>query len=1127
MKQPAGPRYAADIQAWLVSQIARQLDLAAGGIDVQQPFFDYGLTSREAVVLSGALSDWLGEPCSPTLAYDYPTIETLAHHLACHEASSAMEPPASTGAAEIQGEPIAVIGVGCRFPGAADPDAYWDLLDRGQDGVRTRPAGRREGSPLPAREGTVPRAGLLEQIDRFDAAFFGIARREAASIDPQQRILLEVAWEALEHAGVAADGLAGTETGVFVGISSFDFAQLQMAGDQELEIYASTGSALSVAANRLSYVLDLRGPSIAIDTACSSSLVAVHQACRSLRSRECRLALAGGVNVLLNGTLTDVFSKSGMLAPDGKCKTFDARADGYVRGEGCGIVVLKRLSEASRHGDAVLAVIRGSAVNHDGRSSGLTAPNGPAQERVIRAALRDAGVSPARISYVETHGTGTSLGDPIEVRALRSVLMEGRPSGRLCRLGAVKTNIGHLEAAAGIAGLIKVVLALRHGVIPRNLHFHSMNPGIALTDTPIRVATERVAWPADPDGRVASVSSFGFGGTNSHVVLEEAPAPADVARFPAPPVLLVLSAKTEGALRELQGRYATMLEANRETDVGDICYTACVGRSHFHHRSAVMAQTRYQLKDRLSRLAAAPVAARPRLNRGTKPAFLFTGEGSQRVGMGRELYETRPVFRDAILHCAEIVKPLLEVPLTDALYPTGAQLSPMDQPAYAQPALFALSHALVELWKSWGIEPAVVMGHGVGEYAAACVAGVFSLEDGLRLACTHGRLAQSVAGTGEMLAVFAEERRVAAALALWRNDVSVAAVNGPRHVVVSGRRAAVRMVGAALAAAGVRTKRLDLPHAFHSPMMDGVLAEMEQAAGAASFSVPRLQMVSTVSGETISEQIASPAYWSLQMRQPVQFATGMRTLHQQGCNVFLEIGAQAILTAAGRRCLPSGAARLLPSMSPTASEAQRLAETLAALYEQGADIDWEEYHRPYPGRRVRLPTYPFQRERHWPDRANAPENSRSSGASGGPADGVVHPLLGHRLADMAALPNTHVWQSDLDLQRLSFLRDHQICGKVVMPHGAYVEMAVRAGEEIFGNGFSHVTKLKLHDALVVSEQRPPIMQVVASIGDGAASLAVYSRGAIGTASPRNWTLHATATIHSESARPLDPGQRPG
>ena len=740
-------------------------------------------------------------------------------------------------------KPIAILSAGCRFPGAKTPELFWSLLRDGVDAIGEVPSQRWDVDALYDPEPATPEkmstrwGGFLEGVDQFEPSFFGISAREAELMDPQQRLLLEVTWEALENAGMAPDGLSGSRTGVFIGISNSDYARLLYGDLSDITAYSATGTCLSVAANRLSYLLNFRGPSIAVDTACSSSLVSVHLACRSLHNGESDLCVAGGVNLILSPEGTITFSQARMMAADGRCKTFDARADGYVRGEGCGIVVLKRLSEALRDNDSIMAVIRGSAVNQDGLTNGLTAPNGPSQQAVIRQALEDAEIQPAEISFVETHGTGTSLGDPIEVRSLATVLMQGRRQDRPCWLGAVKTNLGHLESAAGIASLLKAVLAVQHGRIPPNLHFEQLNPLISIKDTPIAIPTDCTPWTTDgpnPDGhgRLAGISAFGFGGTNCHMIVEEAPvseAPraGDVER---PEHILTLRAKSAAALQAMAGEYEAFLTTHDKTPVADVCYTANTGRSLFAHRLAVSGKSAEQLSRGLAKFVAngdgdgyghVTSCSAPRL------AFLFTGQGSQYVDMARRLYTTQPTFRKAMDRCDEILRPNLRRSLLSVLYPGEGESSPLDETAYTQPALFALEFALSELWKSWGVEPAMAMGHSVGEYVAACIAGVFGLEDGLKLISARARLMQQLPQNGTMVAVLADQARVAPVVEPLAEEVSIAAINGPQQVVISGAKRAVESVVGQLEAEGVKSKTLAVSHAFHSPLMEPMLDEFD------------------------------------------------------------------------------------------------------------------------------------------------------------------------------------------------------------------------------------------------------------------------------------------------------------
>ncbi|PZO17593.1 MAG: short-chain dehydrogenase [Leptolyngbya foveolarum] len=893
--------------------------------------------------------------------------------------------------------------MGCRLPGASNLEDYWRLLSEGEDAIREIPGDRwnvddyYDSTPGVPGKMSTRWGGFLDQVDGFDPAFFSISPREAVRMDPQQRLVMEVAWEALENAGIAPDSLAGSQTGVFVGIGNYDYCRILSKDISQVSAYDGTGNTLSIAANRLSYTLDLRGPSVIVETACSSSLVALHFACASLHSGESDLCLVGGVSLMLSPEPFITYSHARMMAADGRCKTFDASADGYVRGEGCGMVAIKRLSDALAAGDRIAAVIRGSAINQDGLSNGLTAPNGPSQQAVIRKALQNSGIAPAQVSYVEAHGTGTPLGDPIEVKSLKSVLSEGREPENSCWIGSVKTNIGHLEAASGIASMIKVVLALQHQQLPSHLHLKEINPYISLAGTALKIPTQTQSWPSE-SSRIAGVSAFGFGGTNCHVVIEEAHPDFNLASESAderPVHVLTLSAKDKQALVDLAREYRETIATYPNAALPDICFTANTGRSHFEHRLAVPATSISQLQERL--------AAFPKREpdgwvegiapgfRRSKPVFLFTGQGSQYAQMGRELYETQPVFRAAIDQCAQILEAHLEQPLLSVLYPSGdrsdsqtvrsieefssqiekpahpaAKLS-IDETAYTQPALFALEYALVQMWKAWGVEPCAVIGHSVGEYVAACVAGVFSLEAGLKLISARAKLMQALPSGGNMVAVFTTEAVMKSAIAHHPETVEIAAVNGPQSVVISGEQAAVSQVIAQLERDGVETRSLKVSHAFHSPLMEPMLLEFRQVAAQVQYSPPKLKMISNVTGKEISTEIATPDYWMNHVRQPVRFAEGLETLRAQKCRLLLEIGPKPVLIGMGRRCLPEDEVVWVPSLRQNRDDWEMIAEAIAHLYAQGVAINWNSFDQDYKRHRLALPTYPFQRKRYWAD----------------------------------------------------------------------------------------------------------------------------------------------------------------
>jgi amino acid adenylation domain-containing protein len=883
-------------------------------------------------------------------------------------------------------EPIAVVGMACRFPGGADsPERFWQMLCSGADAICEVPADRWDLSAYYDPDADAPgkmyarQAGFLDRVDRFDAEFFGISPREANEMDPQQRLLLEVGWEALENGGIAPAAIRQSPTGVFVGISTNDYLHLHVKNDLKgFNAYAGTGGFSCVAAGRLSYFLGLQGPSMAIDTACSSSLVAIDLAAQHLRARKCHLALAGGVNLMLSPELTISFCRLKALSADGRCKTFDAAADGYGRGEGCGMIVLKRLSDALADGDAIQAIIRGSAVNNDGQSSGLTVPNGPAQQKVIRAALSEARVDPSMVTCIEAHGTGTALGDPIEIGALCAVLGPGRSKENPLMVGTVKTNIGHLEAAAGVAGVIKAVLCLQHGMVPPHLHFKEPSRHISWPEIPIEVPTTLMPFKPSDARHTIGVSAFGFSGTNAHVILQAAPETAAVkATIERPLHLLLLSAKSEAALNRLAARYADHLAANPSQSPGDICFTANAGRSHFDQRLTVIGESSAQLQRRLAEFGRGQATAGVRHGRVSRDAkariaFLFTGQGSQYVNMGRQLFETQPTFRKVLKECAELLKPFLEAPLLTVLYPEpGAEAAAaglLDRTNYTQPVLFALEYALAELWRSWGIAPSAVVGHSVGEYVAACVAGVFSLEDGLRLIAERGRLMHSLPDGGAMAAVFADASRVSAAASNYADRVSIAALNGPQNTVISGAAADVRALIEQFAALGIDSRPLKVSHAFHSALMEPIVEAFAQVAGTIKYAEPQLRLVGNLAGEPVGTgEISRADYWCRHLRQPVQFLASIQALAGQGCDVFIEIGPHPVLLGMAARCLSEAVGSWLPSLRRGTPDWQQLLQSLGRLYLRGTEVDWAGFDRDYPRRKLSLPTYAFQRQRFWID----------------------------------------------------------------------------------------------------------------------------------------------------------------
>ncbi|BAZ48614.1 erythronolide synthase [Nostoc sp. NIES-4103] len=889
---------------------------------------------------------------------------------------------------QAQTEPIAIIGMGCRFPfGANSPEAFWQLLESRVNGITEVPANRWDinsyydaSLDIPGKVYTRCGGFLTQQIDEFDANFFNISPREATMLDPQQRLLLEVSWEAIEQAGLSSVELRGSQTGVFIGMMTQDYAHLTQQPTL-IDLHTGTGNAISVAAGRLSYLFGFHGPTLTVDTACASSLVAVHLACQSLRNQECNLALAGGVNLMLTPLVSIMESRAQMLSPEGRCKTFDASADGYVRGEGCGVILLKRLSTALAEQDNILGLIRGSAVNHGGSSSGLTVPNQLAQEQLIRQALSNGQVEPKEISYIEAHGTGTSLGDPIELGALTTVFGKDHSSQEPLIVGSVKTNIGHLEGAAGIAGLIKVLLCLQHQQIPPHLHFQTPNPHIDWHNSPITIPSQNHPWVTGKQHRLAGVSSFGLNGTNAHIILEEAPVvPPIECKVERPVHLFTISAKTASALTQLAQKYQHYLETNADVPLGDICWTANISRSHFAHRLCVIADSLQQLREQLTALTKGSTPPEVLQGYGSgkkflKSAFLFTGQGSQYVGMGWELYQTQPTFQATLVRCDQILSPYLDQSLLDILYPPEWQADPtsygqnplINQTVYTQPALFALEYALCQLWQSWDITPTWVMGHSLGEYVAACVAGVFSLEDGLKLVAMRSRLMNAVGQQGAMVTISASLTQVQQAIELFKDRVAIAAINGANEIVISGESEAVKEAITPLVEQGINLKFLKVSQGFHSPLMDQILEEFHEIATSITYASPQIPVISNITGDMATLEIQTPEYWCRHLRESVKFVHGITTLLQKGCEVLIECGPHPVLLGMGRNINHPASNTLLwlPSLRRNTSDWRQLLHSLGELYVQGVSINWQGLEADYTHERRQLPTYPFERSSYW------------------------------------------------------------------------------------------------------------------------------------------------------------------
>ncbi len=1039
-------------------------------------------------------------------------------------------------------EPIAIIGMGCRLPGeAGDPDAFWELLKNGVDAVEEVPAARWSLDdyyhPDPGAEGKMySRWGaFLREVDTFDARFFGLSPREVTNMDPQQRLLLEVTWEALENAGILPADLARTPTGVFVGISTADYARLGFAnGDlSRIDAYYGTGNSFSVAAGRIAFLLGAQGPVFALDTACSSSLVALHQAVQSLRARECSLALVAGVNLILIPDTTIFFAQLQALSPDGRCKAFDAAANGYVRGEGAGAVVLKRLSSAVRDSDPILAVIRGTAINHDGPSSGLTVPNGPAQQAVIRQALRNGNVDPSQIGYVEAHGTGTALGDPIEMHALAAVFSDpgasqDRSAQQPLYVGSVKSNLGHLEAAAGMAGLLKVVLALQHRQIPMHLHFREPSPRIEWAKLgPIRVPTQLTDWPAGNGPRLAGVSAFGFSGTNAHIVLEEAPSATTVQRPMPSAVLLALSAKSEQALRHQARRYHAFFLNHPELSLADAAFTAARHREHYEHRLAVVAESGAGLADKL--LAYAEGERRDELaglsagvltgRRQNQFVFVFPGQGSEWLGMGRQLYAQSAIFRETVDACQPVLEALGGWSLQD-YFLDRAGMRPLIGTDVIHPLLFVVQVGLARIWQAWGIRPAAVVGQSLGEIAALCVAGSLSLPDALTLMTVRGQLINQLHGNGRMAMVGLGEGQARAAISDLGEHLYIAVDRGPDSVVVAGRPAAVDRFVGRLQAAGVFCRIVVDDVATHCPIAEPIAAELGRRVAGLAAQPSAIAFYSSVTATVFAPEQADAAYWQRNLTEPVRWQASVQALLDDGYELFLEISPHPTLLATIEQ-MAQRASRQVVITGSTVRRQDEPAALLASagkLYTAGVALDWQRF---FPGGVVLpLPTYAWDRERYW-----------IAGAKGlGLAAGQGHPaattgaaaLRGQRLASPLA---TIQFATRFDTAALPYLLDHRVEDSIVVAGAAHVAQLLEVARVVQPEQPVTWRNISFLEPMILAKDEPRLVQtLLAPLTEGRYTVQLFSRPDQ-PSDPEKWSLHATALL--EPGVPANRETQPG
>lgn len=998
-------------------------------------------------------------------------------------------------------EPIAVVGVGCWLPGGINTlEGLHEALREGRDLISAVPADRWNGEafydpdPLTPGKTYVRRGGFVQDVDKFDAGFFNISDAEASRIDPQQRMVLQTVWHALEHAGQAPEELERSNAGVFLAMMNTNgYAQLKALyeGLNGVTAYDAMGDAMSITAGRIAHFLGLEGPALALDTACSSSLVALHVARQSLLAGDCDTAIVVGVNAILHPGIHIAFSKVGLMSRAGRCAAFDASADGYIRGEGCVAVILRRQSQAVARGDNILASIVGTAVNQDGRTPAVTAPNGRSQEKVIRSALARVGISPSEIGYVEAHGTGTPVGDPIEMSAIANVFGPGRSPGAKLYVGSVKSNFGHIEAGAGLLGLAKVALSLQQEQIFPSLHFKQFNPNIDVGRAPVEVPTRLIPWPRGAARRMVGINSFGYSGTNAHAIVQEAPLPQNGAGSAAPRTrpqeMVVLSAKSKATLEELVDRWLAYLEGDQAGTLANIAFTAATGRSHLHHRLAAVGSSPVDLAGKLRTWREGRIAkglasgqVRPRLR--PKVAFMFTGQGAQYAGMAEELYKTEARFAETLDQIAALMDPELGAPLKDVLFGPDSKTY-LSSTRYVQPALFAVEYALADLMRHWGVEPDFVIGHSVGEIAAACVADVLDLEDAIRFVVARGRLMGALPEGGKMVAIGTDLAHARQWIAGREAEVSIATVNGPQAVVISGQGEAVEAVAELAQEAGLRTTPLEVSHAFHSPLMDPILAELTEVAESMHIAPARIPIVSNVTGEFYTDRI-EPAYWANHVRQAVLFHAGMEKIVEAGAVLLVEIGPHPALTPAVATAFDTTKTQPIPTLKRDGKDVPNLLGALALLYTKGASLKFERMFWSEHYRRLSLPLYPFRKDHHWLKTNGMLQRGleQSAPASYQPAVlplPALHPLLGKAVAHSA-----QGTVFEISLLPTSPWTDHRVLGTTVFPGTAYLDMAARGLAAAAGTDWRATTlkEVSFERPLTLAYRKPKTVRLIVEPG---------------------------------------------